>query len=135
MVRLNRSKVLNAVRKIYTHLKKYEKTKSLMTIKGTWDKAFCAGGDARTIAESGPMEESKTFFRDEYTSNALIGNYKIPYIALIDGITMGGGVGLSVRGKYDVAAPRTLFAMPETAIVRRSAVNYINLPGFSSRNI
>ncbi|KAL9891353.1 3-hydroxyisobutyryl-CoA hydrolase isoform 1-T1 [Glossina fuscipes fuscipes] len=121
MIILNRPKALNAinlemVRKIYKHLKKCEKTKSLMIIKGTGDKAFCAGGDVRTIVESGPTEESKTFFREEYTTNALIGNYKIPYIALIDGITMGGGVGLSVHGKYRVATERTLFAMPETAI-------------------
>ncbi|XP_073817555.1 3-hydroxyisobutyryl-CoA hydrolase isoform X1 [Musca autumnalis] len=121
MIILNRPKALNAinlemVRKIYKHLKKCEKTKSLMIIKGTGEKSFCAGGDVRAVVEAGPTEESKSFFRDEYTTNALIGNYKIPYIALIDGITMGGGVGLSVHGKYRVATERTLFAMPETAI-------------------
>ncbi|XP_013116224.1 3-hydroxyisobutyryl-CoA hydrolase, mitochondrial isoform X2 [Stomoxys calcitrans] len=121
MIILNRPKALNAinlemVRKIFKHLKKCEKTKSLMIIKGTGDKAFCAGGDVRAVVEAGPTEESKSFFREEYTTNALIGNYKIPYIALIDGITMGGGVGLSVHGKYRVATERTLFAMPETAI-------------------
>ncbi|XP_075144629.1 3-hydroxyisobutyryl-CoA hydrolase isoform X2 [Haematobia irritans] len=121
MIILNRPKALNAinlemVRKIFKHLKKCEKTKSLMIIKGTGEKAFCAGGDVRAVVEAGPTEESKSFFREEYTTNALIGNYKIPYIALIDGITMGGGVGLSVHGKYRVATERTLFAMPETAI-------------------
>lgn len=121
MIILNRPKALNAVnlemiRKIYKHLKKCEKTKSLMLIKGTGEKAFCAGGDVRSIVEMGLCEESKSFFREEYATNALIGNYKIPYIALIDGITMGGGVGLSVHGKYRVATERTLFAMPETAI-------------------
>ncbi|XP_037815643.1 3-hydroxyisobutyryl-CoA hydrolase, mitochondrial isoform X1 [Lucilia sericata] len=121
MIILNRPKALNAinldmVRKIYKHLKKCETTKSLMIIKGTGEKAFCAGGDVRAVVESGPSEESKSFFREEYTTNALIGNYTIPYIALIDGITMGGGVGLSVHGKYRVATERTLFAMPETAI-------------------
>ncbi|XP_005181164.2 3-hydroxyisobutyryl-CoA hydrolase, mitochondrial isoform X1 [Musca domestica] len=121
MIILNRPKALNAinlemVRKIYKHLKKCEKTKSLMIIKGTGDKSFCAGGDVRAVVEAGPTEESKNFFREEYATNALIGNYKIPYIALIDGITMGGGVGLSVHGKYRVATERTLFAMPETAI-------------------
>ncbi|XP_064555284.1 3-hydroxyisobutyryl-CoA hydrolase, mitochondrial isoform X2 [Drosophila montana] len=121
MIIINRPKALNAinlemVRKIYKHLKKCEKSKSLMIIKGTGDKAFCAGGDVRALVDAGPTDESKSFFREEYTANALIGNYKIPYIALIDGITMGGGVGLSVHGKYRVATDRTLFAMPETAI-------------------
>ncbi|XP_030369437.1 3-hydroxyisobutyryl-CoA hydrolase, mitochondrial isoform X2 [Scaptodrosophila lebanonensis] len=121
MIIINRPKALNAlnlemVRKIYKHLKKCEKNKSLMIIKGTGDKAFCAGGDVRALVEAGPTDESKSFFREEYTTNALIGNYKIPYIAIIDGITMGGGVGLSVHGKYRVATDRTLFAMPETAI-------------------
>jgi len=104
------------VRKIFRHLKKCEKSKSLVIIKGTGDKSFCAGGDVRAVATAGATEESKNFFREEYATNALIGNYKIPYIALIDGITMGGGVGLSVHGKYRVATERTLFAMPETAI-------------------
>lgn len=121
MIIINRPKALNAinlemVRKIYKHLKKCEKSKSLMIIKGTGEKAFCAGGDVRALVDAGPTEESKSFFREEYTTNALIGNYKIPYIAIIDGITMGGGVGLSVHGKYRVATDRTLFAMPETAI-------------------
>ncbi|XP_017848257.1 3-hydroxyisobutyryl-CoA hydrolase, mitochondrial isoform X1 [Drosophila busckii] len=121
MIIINRPKALNAinlemVRKIYKHLKKCEKSKSLMIIKGTGDKAFCAGGDVRALVDAGPTDESKSFFREEYTTNALIGNYKIPYIAIIDGITMGGGVGLSVHGKYRVATDRTLFAMPETAI-------------------
>ncbi|XP_026833946.1 3-hydroxyisobutyryl-CoA hydrolase, mitochondrial isoform X2 [Drosophila erecta] len=121
MIILNRPKALNAinlemVRKIYKHLKKCEKSKSLLIIKGTGDKAFCAGGDVRALVEAGPTDESKSFFREEYSTNALIGNYKIPYIAIIDGITMGGGVGLSVHGKYRVASDRTLFAMPETAI-------------------
>ncbi|XP_032586164.1 3-hydroxyisobutyryl-CoA hydrolase, mitochondrial isoform X3 [Drosophila mojavensis] len=121
MIIINRPKALNAinlemVRKIYKHLKKCEKSKSLMIIKGTGEKAFCAGGDVRALVDAGPTDESKSFFREEYTTNALIGNYKIPYIAIIDGITMGGGVGLSVHGKYRVATDRTLFAMPETAI-------------------
>ncbi|EDW80905.2 uncharacterized protein Dwil_GK11777 [Drosophila willistoni] len=121
MIIINRPKALNAinlemVRKIYKHLKKCEKSKSLLIIKGTGEKAFCAGGDVRALVEAGPTDESKSFFREEYTTNALIGNYKIPYIAIIDGITMGGGVGLSVHGKYRVATDRTLFAMPETAI-------------------
>lgn len=64
----------------------------------------------------GTPEAGKEFFRNEYRNNELIGNYKKPFIAIIDGIVMGGGVGLSVHGKYRVATERTLFAMPETAI-------------------
>ncbi|XP_020713619.1 3-hydroxyisobutyryl-CoA hydrolase, mitochondrial isoform X1 [Ceratitis capitata] len=121
MIILNRPKALNAlnlemVRKVYKHLKKCELSKSMVIIKGAGEKAFCAGGDVRAIVEAGPTEDSKAFFREEYTLNALIGNYIIPYVAIIDGITMGGGVGLSVHGKYRVATERTLFAMPETAI-------------------
>lgn len=58
----------------------------------------------------------KDFFQEEYQLNALIGTLHIPYVALIDGITMGGGVGLSVHGRFRVATEKTLFAMPETAI-------------------
>lgn len=103
-------------RNIYEKLKPWESTKNLVIIRGVGEKAFCAGGDVRAIVEAGPTEESKSFFREEYRLNALIGNYKKPYVAIIDGITMGGGVGLSVHGKYRVATERTLFAMPETAI-------------------
>lgn len=121
IITINRAKALNAinldmVRDISNWLKKWESTKTLVIIKGAGEKSFCAGGDVRAVVEAGLTPESKNFFREEYTLNALIGAYKIPYIALIDGITMGGGVGLSVHGKYRVATERTLFAMPETAI-------------------
>jgi 3-hydroxyisobutyryl-CoA hydrolase len=58
----------------------------------------------------------KNFFREEYQLNYLIGTYKLPYIALIDGITMGGGCGLSIHGDFRVATEKTLLAMPETAL-------------------
>lgn len=121
IITLNRQKALNAinldmVRQIYAAVNKWESTKSLVIVKGAGEKSFCAGGDVRAVVEGGPCEESKNFFREEYTLNALIGNYKIPYIAFIDGITMGGGVGLSVHGKYRIATEKTMFAMPETAI-------------------
>lgn len=121
VITLNRPKALNAinlemVKQIYTHMKPWESQKELVIIRGVGDKAFCAGGDVRAIVDAGPTEESKDFFRCEYRLNHLIGSYKPAYVALIDGITMGGGVGLSVHGKYRVATERTLFAMPETAI-------------------
>lgn len=120
---LNRPKALNAlnlsmVNKLLPKLKQWEKEKSLVIIKGTGDKAFCAGGDVREVVEAGLRGErlGHDFFRYEYSLNGLIGTYSKPYIALIDGIVMGGGVGLSVHGHYRVATERTLFAMPETAI-------------------
>lgn len=64
----------------------------------------------------GPKDDAKNFFREEYTTDYLVGTLKVPYIALIDGITMGGGVGLSLPGRYRVATEKTLYAMPETAI-------------------
>ncbi|XP_043507938.1 3-hydroxyisobutyryl-CoA hydrolase, mitochondrial isoform X2 [Frieseomelitta varia] len=122
---LNRPKALNAlnlsmVEKIYPVLKKWESSKRLVIIEGTGEKAFCAGGDVKSIVNTLKETENKTlgetFFRKEYALNYLIGTYKIPYVAIINGITMGGGVGLSVHGKYRIATEKTLFAMPETAI-------------------
>jgi len=87
-------------------------------VKGSGDKAFCAGGDIRRVAEdlgnSGDLPQ--TFFRDEYRVNRMIRRFPKPYLALIDGVTMGGGVGVSVHGSHRVATERTLIAMPETAI-------------------
>lgn len=100
---------------IYAPLLQFEKDKSLVIVKGAGGKAFCAGGDVRSLVES-PPSAGEEFFRCEYTLNHLIGTYTIPYIAFIDGITMGGGVGISVHGKYRVATEKTMFAMPETAI-------------------
>lgn len=100
---------------IYAPLLQFEKDKSLVIVKGAGGKAFCAGGDVRSLVESDPSY-GEAFFRAEYTLNHLIGTYTIPYVAFIDGITMGGGVGISVHGKYRVATEKTMFAMPETAI-------------------
>jgi len=125
IITLNRPKALNAlntsmVEKIKPKLKEYESQVRMVVVQGTGGKAFCAGGDVKSITENGINTKSlklgSTFFNHEYSMNSLIGNYKIPYVSLIDGITMGGGVGISVHGKYRVATERTLFAMPETAI-------------------
>lgn len=94
VITINRPKALNAinlemVQQIYAALKDFEPRKSLVIIKGAGEKAFCAGGDVRAVVE-GPIEESKEFFRQEYKTNELIGNYSRPYVAIIDGITMGG---------------------------------------------
>uniref|UniRef100_A0AAQ5Y187 3-hydroxyisobutyryl-CoA hydrolase n=1 Tax=Amphiprion ocellaris TaxID=80972 RepID=A0AAQ5Y187_AMPOC len=125
VITMNRPKVLNAlnftmIRQIYPQLKKWEKDNEtdIVIIKGAGGKAFCAGGDIRAVTEAGKAGDSlaQDFFREEYILNNTIGAYRKPYIALIDGITMGGGVGLSVHGRFRVATEKTLFAMPETAI-------------------
>jgi enoyl-CoA hydratase len=81
-------------------------------------RGFCAGGDIRMLAESGAADGSaaQAFFWAEYRLNARIKNYPKPYVAFIDGVTMGGGVGISVHGSHRVATERTTFAMPETGI-------------------
>ncbi|XP_064086611.1 3-hydroxyisobutyryl-CoA hydrolase, mitochondrial-like isoform X2 [Macrobrachium nipponense] len=123
VITLNRPKALNAlnynmIKIIYPALKEWENTKSLVIIKGAGEKAFCAGGDVVAIAGTAQDEDAvgNYFFREEYILNCLVGTFHVPYIALIDGITMGGGVGLSVHGQFRVATERTLFAMPETGI-------------------
>lgn len=103
------------VRSIAPVLQRWESTKSLVIVKSALSKAFCAGGDVRTLVTN-PLPGAYAFFREEYTLNHLIGSYRQPYVALIDGITMGGGVGLSVHGRYRVATEKTMFAMPETLI-------------------
>lgn len=81
-------------------------------------RGFCAGGDIRMLAQSGASDgdEAMSFFATEYRLNTAIFNFPKPYIAIIDGVTMGGGVGISVHGSYRIATERTLFAMPETGI-------------------
>jgi enoyl-CoA hydratase len=89
-----------------------------VVVDGAGDRAFCAGGDIRMLYESGGADDGRaeTFWREEYRLNQLIKRYPKPYVALIDGITMGGGMGLSVHGSFRVAGDRTLVAMPETGI-------------------
>uniref|UniRef100_A0A914YE66 3-hydroxyisobutyryl-CoA hydrolase, mitochondrial n=1 Tax=Panagrolaimus superbus TaxID=310955 RepID=A0A914YE66_9BILA len=125
IITLNRPKALNAlnlsmVRQIYPKMKEWieDDAAGLVIIKGAGDKAFCAGGDVLSVIQSAKSGGTvhKEFFREEYILNYLIGTYKLPYIALIDGITMGGGCGLSIHGKFRVATEKTLLAMPETAL-------------------
>ncbi len=81
-------------------------------------RGFCAGGDIRMLAESGAGDasEARAFFRTEYRMNAALKAFPKPVLAIMDGVTMGGGVGLSVHGSHRVATERTMFAMPETGI-------------------
>jgi enoyl-CoA hydratase/carnithine racemase len=87
--------------------------------EGAGGRAFCAGGDIRAIrayALAGDHRAVEEFFATEYALNAMIDEYPKPYIAIIDGVCMGGGIGLSVHGDMRVTSEASLFAMPETAI-------------------
>src|SRR5207302_919767 len=92
-------------------------TRVVITAAG--ERAFSAGGDIRALYELGRVgrqAEALTFWREEYPLNAMIKRYPKPYVALIDGIVMGGGVGVSVHGSHRVAGDRFSFAMPEVGI-------------------
>lgn len=122
---LNRPAVLNAVTqdmllRLETQLNDWssDPAVALVTIEGAGDRAFAAGGDIRALYENGRQSGTANFgfYADEYRINALIKRYAKPFVAAIDGVVMGGGVGLSIHGSVRVATPRILFAMPETGI-------------------
>jgi enoyl-CoA hydratase/carnithine racemase len=88
-------------------------------IEGAGDRAFCAGGDIRALRDAqlnGDRPTADAFFSEEYALNRMIATYPKPYVALIDGICLGGGIGVSVHAPYRVATEHAMFAMPETAI-------------------
>jgi enoyl-CoA hydratase len=90
-----------------------------VVIEGAGDRAFCAGGDIRALRDghlAGHLDAVRQFFAEEYALNLAIATYPKPYVALIDGLCMGGGIGLSVHAPYRVATEHAGFAMPETAI-------------------
>ena len=125
-IKFNRPKALNAlnydmVLEIQKKLDEWEKDPDVaaVIIQGEGDRAFCAGGDIRRLAETSKKEGlgyCREFFSSEFKLNRTVFRYSKPYFAILDGITMGGGVGLSVHGHYRIATERTLFAMPETGI-------------------
>src|SRR5882762_7886928 len=126
IVTLNRPKALNAVthdmvralaRQLDAWADDAAVTRVVITAAG--ERAFSAGGDIRALYElgrAGRQTEMLTFWREEYPLNAMIKRYPKPYVALIDGIVMGGGVGVSVHGSHRVAGDKFLFAMPEVGI-------------------
>lgn len=126
LITLNRPQALNAlnldmVRLIDPQLRAWaaDAAISAVVIRGQGARAFCAGGDIRALHDlgrAGRKDEAMTFWREEYRLNALIKNFSKPYIALIEGVVMGGGVGLSVHGSHRVAAEKITFAMPEVGI-------------------
>jgi enoyl-CoA hydratase len=127
VVTLNRPKALNALTKpmcrvLDEGLRRWASDPQIgaVLIKGEGDRAFCAGGDIRKLHDQlstpGGIAEAGRFYALEYGMNARLHHFPKPYIALLDGVTMGGGVGVSVHGSHRVVTERTLFAMPETGI-------------------
>jgi len=127
-VTLNRPQALNAFtlgmyRRFAPMLREWEDDPAVhaVLIRGAGERAFCAGGDVRAIAEagqgiSGDPSLTSRFFWEEYELIRHIHRFAKPYLAVIDGITMGGGAGVSVNGAYRIATERTMLAMPETGI-------------------
>ncbi|MEU0110951.1 enoyl-CoA hydratase/isomerase family protein [Streptomyces sp. NPDC006251] len=125
-ITLNRPRALNAlthtmVRRIDEALTTWEHDPAVETvvITGAGERGLCAGGDIRAIhddARDGDGSASRAFWRDEYRLNARIARYPKPYLAVMDGIVMGGGVGVSAHGSVRVVTERSRVAMPETGI-------------------
>lgn len=94
---------------------------NVIIMKGAGERALCAGGDVAVLAQWNQEGEegqrrSKEYFGLEYKLDHLIATYPKPYVAFMDGFTMGGGVGLSLHAPFRIATERTNFAMPETDI-------------------
>jgi len=125
-ITLNRPKALNALTTamcalMAETLRKWaadDAVKIVMIDHEEGTRGFCAGGDIRAVAKSGRGDgrEAAEFFATEYKLNTLIKRFPKPYLAIMDGITMGGGVGIAVHGSHRVATENTVFAMPETGI-------------------
>ena len=125
-LRLNRPAALNAlnltmIRDLHQALLSWRDNPAIhaVTIEGLGGRAFCAGGDIRAVRDAalaGDAPSIEAFFAEEYALNQLIAEFPKPYVALIDGICMGGGIGVSVHGDIRVASEAAMFAMPETGI-------------------
>jgi enoyl-CoA hydratase len=125
LITLNRPKALNALTHgmclaMKAQLDTWATDDAVKTVvvRGVGERAFCAGGDIRALYESGRAGTAYAldFYRDEYILDAAIKHFPKPYVALIRGIVMGGGVGVSLNGSHRVADESTMFAMPETGI-------------------
>lgn len=125
LITLNRAPALNAltlpmIQALKSKLVQWENDKNIhaIIIQAVPGKAFCAGGDVRWLYNAGLEKnpEQLEFFREEYRLNYFIHQLKTPYLALMNGFTMGGGVGISLHGSHRVASEQFIFSMPETAI-------------------
>jgi enoyl-CoA hydratase len=124
-IRLNRPKALNSltlamVRDIEKALDSFEGDPDIAAVllTGEGERGLCAGGDIRMIYEGGKagLREPVDFWREEYRMNARLSRLPKPFVAFMDGIVMGGGVGVSVYASHRIVTERTRFAMPETGI-------------------
>lgn len=123
---LNRPRAINAlnhamVRIMADALDAWERDDSVATVvlTGAGERGLCAGGDIRSIHDdvrAGRAEASAALWHDEYLLNARIARFPKPYVAVMDGIVMGGGVGVSAHGSVRVVTERSRVAMPETGI-------------------
>jgi enoyl-CoA hydratase len=125
IVRLNRPKAINAVtlemlRDIDKALDRFEADPgvAVIVLEGAGDRGLCAGGDIRALYESSKVsgDLGKVLWREEYILNARIAEFPKPYVAFMDGIVMGGGVGLSAHSSHRVVTERTKLAMPEVGL-------------------
>ena len=122
----NRPQALNALthdmtRQLHARLDAWAADDAIarVVIEGAGGRAFCAGGDIRHLYQvmgRGDAPFIDAFYRDEYRLNHRIHTYPKPYIAVIDGVVMGGGVGVSIHGSHRLVTENALFAMPETGI-------------------
>ncbi len=125
LITLNRPDALNALTHemslaMHAMLRRWEADAAVgaVVVRGAGERAFCAGGDIHALyrARATDLAWSYRFYWDEYRLNAYIKHFTKPYVALIDGIVMGGGGGVSVHGSHRVVSEKALFAMPETGI-------------------
>lgn len=125
VIRLNRPKAINAVtlemfREVDRALDQFEVDPdvSVILLEGAGERGLCAGGDIRALYESSQVKGDlgKILWREEYILNARIAKFAKPYVAFMDGIVMGGGVGLSAHGRHRVVTERTKLAMPEVGL-------------------
>ncbi len=126
LITLNRPQALNAVTHsmavaLRAQLDAWGEDPAItrVVIQAAGERAFSAGGDIRhlyDLGQAGRHDEALQFWRVEYPLNVAIKNFRKPYVALIDGLVMGGGVGVSVHGSHRVAGDRYTFAMPEVGI-------------------
>jgi len=125
VIRLNRPKAINAMTLemslgIDAALDQFETDPAvaLVLLEGAGERGLCAGGDIRGLYESSRAggDLGKVFWRQEYIMNARIAKFPKPYVAFMDGLVMGGGVGLSAHGRHRVVTERTKLAMPEVGL-------------------